>query len=433
MTETAVKKRRPFCISCRELAGQMPDRMPDELIPARHLIYSSPATLSYNSPGAFGFGVKRAALVIPESVMLLISPGCCGRNSAILGTREEYADRMYYLNMDETDLVSGRHLSVITEAVREILENCSPAPKAVILCITCVDALLGTDLERVCRKAEEALGVHVVPSTMYALTREGIKPPMTAIRQTIYSLLKRKKVNPRAVNLLGYFSPVDPESELFTVLGRLGLTAVRQVSAMKTLAAYEEMGEANFNLVLHPESRFAAEDLQKRLGMPYLEMTRVYDAARIGRQYGMLAAALGEKIDVLDLQEEADRKVQAFREKAAGKTCVIGQMLNANPFELACSLTALSLKVKAVIAIPTAEDTPYIRMLAKVSPDTEVYTGISPTMLNYREDLKANLTIGNDIGGYFPEAAHLDFNDEVQPFGFRGLTELLRQAGEVLS
>ena len=36
-----------------------------------------------------------------------------------------------------------------------------------------VDALLGTDMERVCRKAEEAAGLPVKPCYMYALTREG--------------------------------------------------------------------------------------------------------------------------------------------------------------------------------------------------------------------------------------------------------------------
>ena len=41
------------------------EHIPSEYIPACHLIYSAPATLAYNSPGAIGFGVKRAGLVIP--------------------------------------------------------------------------------------------------------------------------------------------------------------------------------------------------------------------------------------------------------------------------------------------------------------------------------------------------------------------------------
>lgn len=223
--------------------------IPDDFIPACHLIYSSPATLSYNSPGAVGFGVKRAALTLPESVLLLIGPAACGRNSSIMSVEEGFADKMFYLLMDETDLVTGRHLVKVADAIREIIEVCTPRPKSVIICLTCVDALLGTDLERVCRRAQKETGVNIVPSYMYALTREGRKPPMTAIRETIYSLVKRDKINPHAINLMGYFAPVNPESDLFSLLNNAGITDIQQIACMDTMEEYKRLGSANFNLV----------------------------------------------------------------------------------------------------------------------------------------------------------------------------------------
>ena len=87
---------KPFSISVRELLDLGVNNIPEEFIPACHLIYSSPATLFYNSPGAVGFGVKRAALVLPESAMLLVAPNACGRNSTVMSTEEGYADRMFY-------------------------------------------------------------------------------------------------------------------------------------------------------------------------------------------------------------------------------------------------------------------------------------------------------------------------------------------------
>lgn len=152
------ENKKAYSITVDELLKLKPN-IPDEFIPACHLIYSSPATLSYNSPGAVGFGVKRAALTIPESVMLLISPSACGRNSSIMSIEEGYAHKMFYLLMDETDLVTGRHLKKISDAIKEIMEVAVPKPKSIIICLTCVDALLGTDLERVCRKAEKETGV----------------------------------------------------------------------------------------------------------------------------------------------------------------------------------------------------------------------------------------------------------------------------------
>ena len=57
------------------------------------------------------------------------------------------------------------------------------------------------------------------------------------------------------------------------------------------------MAEANFNLVLDAEARFAAADMQKRLGIPYIELTRLYQLDKIKNQYTLFAAALGSKFD----------------------------------------------------------------------------------------------------------------------------------------
>ena len=99
------RAEKAYFITTKELAEAGRDNIPDELISSKHLIYSSPATLAYNSPGAQGFGVKRAGLAIPGSVMLLLAPGCCGRNTTILSELGGYSERFFYLMMDETDIV----------------------------------------------------------------------------------------------------------------------------------------------------------------------------------------------------------------------------------------------------------------------------------------------------------------------------------------
>ena len=71
-----------FC-TVKELDELGKNNIPRQLISHTHLIYSSPATLAFNSPGAEGFGVKRAGLAVPDSVMLIVSPGCCGRNTSV--------------------------------------------------------------------------------------------------------------------------------------------------------------------------------------------------------------------------------------------------------------------------------------------------------------------------------------------------------------
>ena len=111
-----------FC-TVKELDELGKNNIPRQLISHTHLIYSSPATLAFNSPGAEGFGVKRAGLAVPDSVMLIVSPGCCGRNTSVLSSMRAYQDRFYYLLMDETDIaVSYTHL-VIWQELENYIKN----------------------------------------------------------------------------------------------------------------------------------------------------------------------------------------------------------------------------------------------------------------------------------------------------------------------
>lgn len=412
----------PFFITAADAARSA---IPKEAVPASSLIYSSPATLSYNSPGANGFGVKRAALVMPESVMLLVSPGCCGRNSTILSRESGYADRMFYLNMSETDLVMSRHLRKIPQAVSEILEVPEKRPKVVLVCLTCVDALLGTDLVSVCRKAEKETGVRVIPCYMYALTREGTKPPMALVRDTLYSELERKPVDPHAVNLLGYFAPLRDDSELYSMFKKAGLTHIREISRCQTYEEFLEMGGSNFNLVLNPEADFAAEHLMNRTGMPYIDLTRSYSVARIAKQYELFGAAVGIRLDDGRYRKEAEDRLADFRGKHGNLTFAIGQMLNANPFELASSLLSYGFRVTEIFATYTEADFPYLREIAAVSPETRIYFGTSPSMINYRSGCGADVALGRDAPWYEKGAAAVGFCSDVQPFGYRGLTAFL--------
>lgn len=171
-----------FSRTAAELAAAGLAGIPAELTTSGHLIYNSPAALDFNSPGAQGFGVKRAGLSVPGSIMLLISPPCCGRNTAALSGPGRYGERFAFYEMDERDIVTGRHLARIPEAATAFVASRREPPSAVMLCCTCADALLGTDMERVARKAEARVHLPVRPCYMYALTRESVHPPMHLTR-----------------------------------------------------------------------------------------------------------------------------------------------------------------------------------------------------------------------------------------------------------
>ena len=431
--ETEKKKaEEAYFITTKELAEAGRDNIPEELISSKHLIYSSPATLAYNSPGAQGFGVKRAGLAIPGSVMLLLAPGCCGRNTTILSELGGYSERFFYLMMDETDIVTGRHLKKIPKAVAEICEGLEKKPSVVMICITCVDALLGTDMERVCRKAEEYAKIPVKPCYMYALTREGRKPPMVHVRQSIYSLLEPKKKKGNVVNLLGYFSPIIDDCELYDLLHGAGVKIIHEISRCKDYEEYQTMAEANFNLVLHPEARFAAEDFHEKLQIPFIELRRLYQIDKITKQYQALGKVLGIPFEDKEAERTALDAVERLKAAKPDAIFAIGECMNGDPFELALALVKYGFQVAEIYGTLTAENFVYLKHLSELSPQTKVFSNMEPTMIYYDPAQSGvNITIGKDALYYHQDCPGLMWNQDEQPYGFAGVRRLFEALKEV--
>lgn len=426
-------EKKPYSITISQLVELGREHIPAELISSTHLIYNSPAALAFNSPGAQGFGVKRAGLAIPGSVMLLVGPGCCGRNTTILSEMGGYSDRFFFYIMDETDIVTGRHLRNIPQAVEEIVASLPAAPSVVMICMTCADALLGTDMERVCRKAEAKVGLPVVPCYMYALTREGRKPPMVDVRRAVYSLLKKQKRQKRTVNLLGYFAPLQADCELYDVLRQLGITTINELSRCQTFAEYQGMAQANFNVILNPEARLAAQHMEKNLGIPSIELTRLYQVGQIHRQYQALGQVLQTTVDDSRWYEAAKETVAYIKTQYSGMTVAIGEMQNGNAFEMALALTRYGFCVREIYANVTEADFVYLRHLQELSPDTRVYSNLSPSMLYYDgSEHPVDVTIGKDAAYYHDDSAHVFWDEEIQPFGYAGVQALLQKLDAAL-
>ena len=301
-----------------------------------------------------------------------------------------------------------------------------------MICITCVDALLGTDMERVCRKAEERAGLPVRPCYMYALTREGRKPPMVHVRQSLYSLLEPAKKKGNVVNLLGFFSPLIDDCELYDILHSAGIKTVHEISRCRNFDEYKTMSEANFNLVLHQEARAAAEDFHERLKIPFIELRRLYQTDKIENQYQAFGSVLGVTFDTTAYRKAAEQAVENFRKVCPDASFAVGECMNGDPFELALALLKYGFKVPEIYGTITVENFVYMKQLALLSPTTKVFSNMEPTMIYYEpKESGVNITIGKDALYYHQDCPGLMWNQDEQPFGFAGVRRLFEALKEV--
>jgi nitrogenase molybdenum-cofactor synthesis protein NifE len=302
-----------------------------------------------------------------------------------------------------------------------------------MICITCVDALLGTDMERVCKKVTEKTGIPAVACYMYALTREKRLPPMAAVRTSVYSLLEREdKRNSADMNILGYFTPLMDSSEIYPLMKSIGIKNIRELSRCKTFEEYKNMSKANFNLVLNPEARAAAQDIQDRLGIPFIELLRLYRIDKIHNQYRLLGEALGSEIDDSQYFEEARRTIDGFRERYGQIAFSVGEIANEDPIELALMLVEEGFIVNEIFATVGELNFRFLKRLAELSPETKVYSNLSPSMMYYQETEVPDVYIGSDAQYYHPDVPGVEWCDDDQPFGYDAVIKLFERLDTVL-
>ena len=264
----------------------------------------------------------------------------------------------------------------------------------------------------------------VVPCYMYALTREKRLPPMASVRKSVYSLLKPRKRKSDEVNILGYFSPLQDDCELYSLLKSAGVKTIRELSRCDTFEEYEKMSQANFSLVLNAEARYAAQQMEQELNIPFIELARVFQADKISTQYRLLGQAIGAELCDKEYYEQTMALIDDFREKHKGLCFAVGEFSNCDPIEMALALIRYGFKVAEIFGTVGERNFGFVKKIAQLSPETKIYSNLSPTMLFYEPDERVNVYIGKDCAYYHPDIAGADFNDEIQPFGYAGVKKL---------
>ena len=384
--------------------------------------------LHYNGPGSSGYGVKRTAMLLPESAMLMVGPMGCSRSGTVVAEKFGFAHRMFYLHLDDRSISLGTYLKRIPEAVQYIKDL--GQFKAVIICMTCLDALLGTDLAGLGRKISRQVGIPVTTTFMDPIVRDGNYGPMVQVRQAITNCFEAKERGSEessAVNLLGTFAPLDAESELFALLAGAGIKAVKTVAGCSSFEELQNMGGSRANIIVHPQAAACGADLEKRLGMPYIKLYTSYVPEIIEENYKKLGAFLGSDLDVGKLRKAAEKAIKEFAQKYSGKKIAVGEAVCGNPFDIALMLLDAGIEVPFVFRdMIHPEDWALIEILNKVAPGLKVYSGVHPTTAAFPATLpSADLMLGLDAGYYNQSAISAAWPFDRTFYGFDGIHALL--------
>ena len=90
------------------------------------------------------------------------------------------------------------------------------------------------------------------------------------LHNQMYTMLKYTGRKDNGVNLLGHYTPIDQQCELFSILVGWGYDKIRQLIDCKTFDEYLAMADSSLNLVLMPMGRLAACNMAKNWTFRFL-------------------------------------------------------------------------------------------------------------------------------------------------------------------
>lgn len=374
--------------------------------------------------------------LVPESYQLFVSPAACGRHGALAARMEDRKSRVSYLFLSEEDIVSGGYEDSIIKSAEKLLAHLKrkgKMPKVLMIFVSCIDDLLGTDHDAlIMQLSEEFPDIRFTFAHMNPTSTDTGVPPAVNIQNKDYALLEKREDRDDGVNLIGNLAPIRSNSELFTVLQDMGASVVRHISDYTTFAGYQEMSKSRLNLVTAPTGKYASKNMEKKLGVPFEMALTSFQPECIRETYENIAKALGVAcLDLSSYEEECQKAIQQAAKEVGDMPIIIDGETITRPFDLAKTLLRAGMKIKCIYqqkVLPTdkenfewvCENHPEIMILQPQHPNTTVSE-------KYGADC---LSIGFSAA-YISGAKHVvDIAGQHGLYGFQGVIDLMKMIQE---
>lgn len=382
-------------------------------------------------------GFSYNALLIPESIHIIVSPVGCGRHTDFdLMCDGDYSGKLYHIHLTESDVVIGTAVNTVKEKVIALIESLEQKPKAVSLMITCMDALLHTDYSIIRKELEKRYGIRFTIVRMFAFLNDADITHMMLLMKSVYSLLRSSgNRQEHKINMIGNTAPFSMKSDFVKLLSDAGYE-VQEIRTCKSFEEYERMGDARLNVVLNPNAIPAAVMMQEELGLPYITFYECMDPELIKANYQALEKELGCKLDYKSYYQKALKKAVEFRKVIEGKQFAIGDGFDYNAVKCAAEFAELGGQVKYVlISKVKKEDLRYYERLHAAGQKTVFYLTGDYGFTHFKEeaDYTADVAVGMlalfMLGIFGP--THLMAGEE--PFDFETFQETVDQMTGMLS
>lgn len=398
-------------------------------------------------------GAKIALQPIVDVAHLVHGPIACEGNSWDNRHSASSGDTTYRTgfttDINEFDVVYGGEKRLF-KAIREIVEKVNPP--AVFVYQTCVTAMIGDDIEAVCKRAAEKFGTPVIPVNAPGFAGPknlGNKLGAEALLDHVIGTVEPEHGTPYDINIIGEY---NLSGELWQVKPLLDALGVRVLSCISGDGRYREIASshrARANMMVCSKSMInVATRMQQRWGVPYFEgsfygisdmSTTLREIARLLVERGA-PADLRDRAEALIAAEEARawERIRAYRQRLAGKKVLLITG-GVKSWSVVSALQEAGLEVVGTsVKKSTKEDKEKIKEMFGTEADAHIIDDLSPReMYAMLRDAKADIMLSGGRSQFVALKARMPWMDINQErhhafAGYEGMVTMVEEIHKAL-
>jgi nitrogenase molybdenum-cofactor synthesis protein NifE len=283
-------------------------------------------------------GAKIALQPITDVAHLVHGPIACEGNSWDNRGAKSSGSKLYRTgfttDINETDVVFGGEKRLY-KSIREVIDKYDPP--AVFVYQTCVTALIGDDIEAVCKAASEKFGKPVIPVNSPGFVGSknlGNKLAGEALLDYVIGTAEPSVSTPYDINVIGEYNLSGELWQIEPLLDELG---IRILSCISGNAKYREVAYAHraraAMMVCSKAMINIARKMEERYSIPFFEGS-FYGISDMSDSLRSIAdllvrrgapAELKKRTEALIAREEARawERLAPYRERLAGKRVLL--------------------------------------------------------------------------------------------------------------
>ncbi|MEW6122753.1 MAG: nitrogenase iron-molybdenum cofactor biosynthesis protein NifE [Pseudomonadota bacterium] len=408
---------------------------------------AKPLTPGAAAGGCAFDGAKIVLQPVTDVAHLIHAPLACEGNSwDNRGAGSSGSDlwrRSFTTDLTELDIVMGQGERKLYKAVREIAQAFNPP--AIFVYSTCVTALIGDDIEAVCKAASAKYGLPVVPVNAPGFVGSknlGNKLAGEALLDHVIGTHEPDDAGPTDMNILGEF---NLSGEFWAVKPLFEALGIRIRACVPGDARYLDIAGAHTARVTMMECSTAlinlARKMEERWGIPFFEGSfyGISDTSDALRQTARLLVSRGadasllKRTEALIAREEALAwaKMEAYRPRLEGKRVLLNTG-GVKSWSVVAALQEIGIEIVGTsVKKSTDEDKARIKQLLK--DENHMFESMAPRDLYAMLAAnKADIMLSGGRTQFIALKANmpwLDINQERHfPYaGYDGMVELVKR------